>query len=366
MIEKITLPNGVRILYEQVPSVRSCALGVWVESGSRHEPEELGGISHYIEHMLFKGTESRTAAQLATAFDAIGGQVNAFTTKENTCYYARVLDTHIQEAADLLCDMYFHSRFGQQETDLERGVILEEIGMYEDTPDDLVIERLSSAIYKGSSLGRPILGTRETLEKIQGDTLRDYCSSRYSAANTVVSVAGSFTMNDIEQIARRFEKMPGGEPLTAPQAVYQPSFTIKTKDIEQNHLCLAFPGIAAGSPERYRMQVLSNILGGGMSSRLFQRVREQKGLCYTIYSFSSAHRDTGYFGIYTALGRSTEMQALELIGQEVRAFAQEGPTEEEVRRSVEQLKSSALMSESVQISRPGPRRPLSVSAFLRS
>lgn len=344
MIEKITLPNGVRILYEQVPSVRSCALGVWVESGSRHEPEELGGISHYIEHMLFKGTESRTAAQLATAFDAIGGQVNAFTTKENTCYYARVLDTHIQEAADLLCDMYFHSRFGQQETDLERGVILEEIGMYEDTPDDLVIERLSSAIYKGSSLGRPILGTRETLEKIQGTTLRDYCSSRYSAANTVVSVAGSFTMNDIEQIARRFEKMPGGEPLTAPQAVYQPSFTTKTKDIEQNHLCLAFPGIAAGSPDRYRMQVLSNILGGGMSSRLFQRVREQRGLCYTIYSFSSAHRDTGYFGIYTALGRSTEMQALELIGQEVRAFAQEGPTEEEVQRSVEQLKSSALMS----------------------
>ena len=162
MIEKITLPNGVRILYEQVPSVRSCALGVWVESGSRHEPEELGGISHYIEHMLFKGTESRTAAQLATAFDAIGGQVNAFTTKENTCYYARVLDTHIQEAADLLCDMYFHSRFGQQETDLERGVILEEIGMYEDTPDDLVIERLSSAIYKGSSLGPPWRRSRGT------------------------------------------------------------------------------------------------------------------------------------------------------------------------------------------------------------
>ena len=138
MIEKMTLKNGVRILYEQAPSVRSCSLGLWVESGSRHEPAQLNGISHFIEHMLFKGTESRTAAQLAEGFDAIGGQVNAFTTKENTCFYARTLDTHIQEAADLLCDMYFHSRFGQQETDLERGVILEEIGMYEDTPDDQI------------------------------------------------------------------------------------------------------------------------------------------------------------------------------------------------------------------------------------
>lgn len=343
MIEKMTLPNGVRILYEHVPSVRSCAIGLWVESGSRHEPPELCGISHYIEHMLFKGTKTRTAAQLATAFDAIGGQVNAFTTKENTCFYARTLDTHLQEAADLLCDMFFHSRFGEEETDLERGVILEEIGMYEDTPDDLVVERLASSIYRGSSLGRPILGTKETLEHIHGSTLGDYCRSHYTPGNTVVSVAGSFTPGDIEQIAARFAGMAGGGPLERQPADYQPAFTVKTKDIEQNHLCVCFPGIANGSDKRYNMQVMSNILGGGMSSRLFQKVREDSGLCYTIYSFSAAHTATGYFGIYTALGRPTERQALELIRDEVKRFALEGPTDEEVRRSVEQLKSGALM-----------------------
>lgn len=344
MIEKLTLQNGVRILYEQAPSVRSCALGLWVESGSRHEPAQLNGISHFIEHMLFKGTESRSAAQLAQAFDAIGGQVNAFTTKENTCFYVRTLDSHIQEAADLLCDMYFHSRFGQQETDLERGVILEEIGMYEDTPDDLVVERLSSAIYAGSSLGRPILGTRETLEGIQGQTLADYVSQRYVPANTLVSVAGSFTPADIENIAARFEAMPKGTPPESQPAVYIPAFTLKEKDIEQNHLCVAFPGAPAGSEDRYLMQTMSNILGGGMSSRLFQRVREESGLCYAVYSFSSAYQDAGYFGIYTALGRQTEMQALSLIRQEIRRFVEQGPDEEEVTRSVEQLKSSALMS----------------------
>ena len=344
MIEKMTLKHGVRILYEQAPSVRSCSLGLWVESGSRHEPAQLNGISHFIEHMLFKGTESRTAAQLAEGFDAIGGQVNAFTTKENTCFYARTLDTHIQEAADLLCDMYFHSRFGQQETDLERGVILEEIGMYEDTPDDLVVERLSSAIYSGCPLGRPILGTKETLEDIQGQTLADYVARCYTPANTLISVAGSFAPTDIEKIAARFEGMPAGQPPAAQPAVYAPALTLKEKDIEQNHLCIAFPGIVAGSEDRYRMQAMSNILGGGMSSRLFQRVREESGLCYSIYSFSSSYLDSGYFGVYTALGRQTEMQALSLIRQELARFVEQGPDQQEVARTVEQLKSSALMS----------------------
>ena len=171
MVNKIVLPNGVRLVHEKMPGMRSCTLGLWVESGARHEPEALCGISHYIEHMLFKGTESHTAAELAAAFDAIGGQVNAFTTKEHTCYYCRTLDTHLQQAAGLLCDMFFHSSFAEKEMNLERQVIIEEIGMYEDTPEDLVSELLTGAIYDGYALGRPILGTPQTLKSMTGQTL---------------------------------------------------------------------------------------------------------------------------------------------------------------------------------------------------
>lgn len=343
MIKIINLNNGVRIVAENVPSVRSCAIGLWAESGTRHEPKELGGISHFIEHMLFKGTPTRTAAELAAAFDAIGGQVNAFTTKENTCYYARTLDTHLLEAADLLCDMFFNSTFGEAETNLERGVILEEIGMYEDTPEDLVTERLATEIYRNSTLGLPVLGTKETLEKIDGATLRAYQKSHYVPKNTVVSIAGSFSQENLDTICKKFEAMQGSEALEYGKASYNTSFALKKKEIEQNHLCMAFPGISCGSEERYLMQVMSNILGGGMSSRLFQKVREDSGLCYTLYSFSAAHLDTGYFGIYTALGKQTEMQAIKLIHSEIEKFVAEGPSDEEVSRSKEQLKSSALM-----------------------
>lgn len=343
MIKLSTLSNGVRVITEHVPSVRSCAIGLWVESGTRNEPPELGGISHFIEHMLFKGTKTRTAAELAASFDAIGGQVNAFTTKENTCYYARTLDTHLLEAADLLCDMFFNSAFGEEETNLERGVINEEIGMYEDTPDDLVTELLSSEIYKNSTLGNPVLGTKETLAAITGETLREYQKSHYLPKNTVISIAGSFSVEDVEKITARFEQMTSEKTIDFGAATYNKSFVLKKKEIEQNHLCMAFPGIKNGSEDRYLMQVMSNILGGGMSSRLFQKVREESGLCYSLYSFSAAHLDTGYFGIYTALGKPTQMQALKLIHSEIERFVQDGPTEDEVARSKEQLKSSVLM-----------------------
>lgn len=343
MIKLSTLSNGVRVITEHVPSVRSCAIGLWVESGTRNEPPELGGISHFIEHMLFKGTKTRTAAELASSFDAIGGQVNAFTTKENTCYYARTLDTHLLEAADLLCDMFFNSAFGEEETNLERGVINEEIGMYEDTPDDLVTELLASEIYKNSTLGNPVLGTKETLAKITGETLREYQKSHYLPKNTVISIAGSFAAEDIEKMTARFEQMTSEKTIDFGGATYNKSFVLKKKEIEQNHLCVAFPGIKSGSDERYLMQVMSNILGGGMSSRLFQKVREERGLCYSLYSFSAAHLDTGYFGVYTALGKPTQMQALKLIHSEIERFVKDGPTDDEVSRSKEQLKSSVLM-----------------------
>jgi len=351
MVEKMVLKNGVRIVSEHLPHLRSCAIGIWVESGSRHEPEELCGISHFIEHMMFKGTETYTAAQLAEEFDAIGGQVNAFTTKENTCYYARTLDTHFKKAADLLCDMYFNSTFSQKEADLERGVILEEIGMYEDTPEDLCNELLAQKIYDGYSLARPILGTKESLSRIGGKELMQYCRSNYAPQNTLVSICGSFSPEDLQYFADKLGAMPAGQPPRMPEAAYQPGIILKKKDIEQNHLLVAFPGIPLGSDDRFTMQALNNILGAGMSSRLFQKVREQSGLCYSIYSFASLYAGTGFFSVYTALGKDTEQQALEHIRDEINRFKQGGVTAVELQRTKEQLKANVLMGLENTISR---------------
>lgn len=344
MVEKITLQNGIRVLQEPLKHVRSCALGVWAENGSCHEPEALGGISHFIEHMLFKGTESRTASDLAQAFDAIGGQVNAFTTKEHTCYYARTLDTHVAEAGRLLWDMYAHSAFRPEDVDLERGVILEEIGMYEDTPEDLVSEILSAAIYPDQALGRPILGTPESLKAIGAPQLTDYCRSRYAGKNTILSISGSYSQSDLEAICQAFSQLPAGEPVELPAARYQKAAAVKKKDIEQNHLLLAFPGLQADHPQRYALAALNNILGAGMSSRLFQRVRERSGLCYSIYSYTSLYENAGLLGVYVALSRDTQKAALTMIREELDRFCQDGVTQEELSRTKEQLKTSLLMS----------------------
>ena len=344
MVEKMILDNGVRVLHEKLEHVRSCALGVWVENGSCHEPDELAGISHYIEHMMFKGTETRTAAELAQAFDAIGGQVNAFTTKEHTCYYARTLDTHVQQAAELLCDMVLHSAFRPEDVNLERGVILEEIGMYEDTPEDLVSEILSAAVYPSQPLGRPILGTQGTLQHIDSQTLKDYCKKQYVGRNTIISLCGSFSDADLKAVCDAFATLPAGAPADMPQATYRKAAVVKKKDIEQNHLLLVFPGLYANHPDRYVLAVLNNVLGAGMSSRLFQRVREQSGLCYSIYSFTSLYQNTGVLGIYVAQGRDTQEDALRMIREELERFKTDGITAEELSRTKEQLKTTLLMS----------------------
>ena len=343
MYEKITLPNGVRILTERIPYVRSAALGVWVGSGSRHERPGENGAAHFIEHMAFKGTARRTAAALAEEMDAIGGQVNAFTTKENTCFYARVLDTHLPQAADMLCDMLFCSKFDDADVDTERGVILEEIGMYEDNPEDLCAEQLAAAVYKGSSLSRPILGRRATLEKMDGAFLKGYMAAHYLPGDLVVALVGSFTGRDVEELKGRFGGLSGGALPPVKPAVYHPSLTRKKKATEQNHLTLAFPGLPYGDERRFALQLLSSLLGGGMSSRLWQEVREKRGLCYSIYSYGAGHAETGLFAIYTALGRETEGEALRTIVREVRRFADEGVTQAELDRAREQSKANVLM-----------------------
>ncbi len=343
MYEKITLPNGVRILTEAVPGVRSAALGLWVGTGSRQEKPGENGAAHFIEHMVFKGTERRTAAALAEEMDAVGGQINAFTTKENTCFYARVLDSHLSQATDILCDMFFSSRFDEADVNTERGVILEEIGMYEDNPEDVCSERLAAAVYKGSALARPILGRRATLEGMTGASLKAYMAEHYLAGDIVVALAGSFTPAHVEELKERFGALRPGKCPAGKAASYTSAITVKKKAIEQNHLTLAFPGLPYGDPDRFTLQLLTSVLGGGMSSRLWQEVRERRGLCYSVYAYGAGHADTGLFAIYTALGKETEGAALDTIAATVREFTAHGVTQAELDRAREQSKANVLM-----------------------
>ncbi len=343
MVQIETLPNGVRLVTEHIQTVRSAALGIWVGGGSREEEGAESGAAHFIEHMLFKGTARRTAQDIARETDAIGGQMNAFTTKECTCFYGRVLDDHLPQALDILYDMVYHSSFTQEAVETERGVILEEIDMYEDTPDDLCAEKLAAQVFQGSPLARPILGAKETLEGMTGDFLRDYHRRHYEGHNTVVALAGSFAPAILDDLRQRFSRLPAGQPRPLVPAAYTPGFVATAKPIEQNHLTLAFPGLDYNSPRRFALQLLSSILGGGVSSRLFQTVREQQGLCYSIYSYGAGHADTGLFCLYTALNRDTEAKALATIRQVVDQLRQEGPTQEELTRAREQSKANVMM-----------------------
>lgn len=343
MVQIETLPNGVRLVTEHINTVRSAALGIWVGGGSREESDAESGAAHFIEHMLFKGTARRSAQDIARETDAIGGQMNAFTTKECTCFYGRVLDDHLDQALDILFDMVYHSSFTQEAVETERGVIFEEIDMYEDTPDDLCAEKLAAQVFQGNPLARPILGAKDTLATMTGESLRDYHRRHYQGHNTVVALAGSFSPKILDDLRRRFAVLPAGSPRPLTPAVYTPGFVATAKPIEQNHLTLAFPGLDYNSPRRFALQLLSSILGGGVSSRLFQTVREQQGLCYSVYSYGAGHADTGLFCIYTALNRETETKALATIRQVVDQLRREGPTDEELSRAREQSKANVMM-----------------------
>jgi len=343
MYEKRTLPNGVRIVSEWLDTVRTVSVGIWVKNGSRYESPEVNGISHFIEHMIFKGTEKRSARHIAIALDALGGQSNAFTDKEYTCYYIKVLDSRLQTAVSILADIFLHSAFAPPDIELERGVVLEEIGMYEDSPEDVAIDQLIEGCYAGSALGKPILGTPDTLATFTTDTLHSYMRTHYHPADTVIAVSGHFDEEDLDYIASLFAPMPGSGRNMLTPATYQPYWLFREKDIEQNHLCLSFPGVSVLSSERYAVNLLHSILGGGMSSRLFQAIREQNGLCYSIYTFPTMHLDTGLLSVYVGLNPETEQRALELILQELRTFCAEGPTPDEMSRSREQVRTSLLM-----------------------
>ena len=304
--------------------------------------------------MLFKGTAQHSASELAERMDAIGGQVNAYTTKEHTCFYARSLDKHLDISLDILSDMLFHSRFDQGDVETERGVVLEEIGMYEDSPEDLVAERLAAAVYKGSPLARPILGTQATLTPMTGEWLAQWQREHYRPGALVAALAGSFTQGQVDRLKdclaqlELSELAPGHVP-SCKGARYRPAITVRRKPTEQNHLILAFPSLTYLDERRPQLLLLNALLGGGCSSRLFQELREKRGLCYTVYSYVSDHADAGFLGVYAALNREQEGQALDAKRDLVCELADPGPSQEELDRVREQAKANLLMgSESIQ------------------
>ena len=342
-MELITLKNGLRLALEPVPAVRSASAGIWVANGSRCEASDENGISHFIEHMLFKGTTLRTAGQIASEMDRYGGQVNAFTSKEYTAFYLRTLDRHLTDALEVLCDMFFNSTFLDRDIEIEKTVIYEEIDMYEDSPEDLVCENLAQSVYTGSPLGFPIIGSRETLSPMTGTQLHNYMKRHYVPENIVVAIAGSYSDAAIARITELFESIPVSPAPQVVPAVYTRAESAVAKPIEQNHICLGFPGLCHHDADRYALQVFQSILGGGMSSRLFQRVREDAGLCYSIYSYTSAHADTGMLSIYCGLSRDAQEHAMTLIREEITRLLHDGPTPEELDRTRGQIEANLLM-----------------------
>lgn len=347
MIMERTMGNGIRVMMEQMQGVRSVALGVWVNAGSVRESKAEAGASHFIEHMVFKGTERRSAADIAAEMDNVGGTLNAFTSKECTCFYAKVLDEHLSIAADVLADLVFHSTFDAEELEKERRVVLEEILMTEDSPEDVSAETAGALFFQGDPLALPILGTKESIGAMSRETLLSYKQAHYVPKNIVIACAGSFSPDKLMELLERHFSIPES-PLSAGPFVqgYPGGRRVQfvKKDIEQIHLTLALPGFARDSEGQYPLAVLSNIIGGSMSSRLFQRIREERGLAYTVYSYPLFYANTGAFALYAGTGEQQAAEVVRLMRKELAEIRENGVTEEEFLRCREQLKGSYLLS----------------------
>jgi len=345
-VNRYTLQNGLRIVVEPIPTARSVSFGIWVRTGSRDETPEISGISHLIEHMLFKGTAKRSAKDIADLFDGIGGNVNAFTSKEYTCYYAKVLDQHLPIAVEALADMFFESQFDAGELAKEKNVILEEIAMYEDTPDDKVHDEASRAAFGDHPLAYSILGLEDRLRAMQPDDLRGYMSRQYRTDNTVIAIAGHVDERKLPELLERhfgrFDRSGGGTAPVPP--VFRSDYIYHRKQTEQHHLCLSFPGCPIGDPKLYAMVLLNNALGGGMSSRLFQEIREKRGLAYSVYSYHTSYADSGIFTIYAGTAPKQTKEVLDVTLELLGDLADRGLTEAELRRGKEQLKGSLILS----------------------
>lgn len=345
MFQYSVLDNGIRVVTETIPHVYSVSIGFWFRVGSAYEPAEYSGASHFIEHMLFKGTANRSAREIAELIDSTGGEVNAFTGREYTCYYARVFRKHLPIAIDLLTDMLLNPCFDEGELQKERGVIIQEIKMYKDTPEELVHELLVNYLFEGHGLGQSILGTEESVRAFDSDRLQRFKEDNYTPANLVVGVAGNVEHGEVVQLLEEYfsqwtTKHQKTE-LTKPG--YHHFMAYKEKDLEQLHLCLAVPGLTRYSSLRYPMYVLDTVLGGGNSSRLFQKLREEQGLAYSTYSFHSSYAHAGLFGVYAGIDADSLEQTLELIQEEIHQLMKHPISQLELDRAKEQLKGNLML-----------------------
>ncbi len=346
MVVREVLDYGLRLITETMPHVRSVTIGVWLMRGSRHETDERSGIAHFVEHMLFKGTDTRTAEDIAQAIDSIGGQLDAFTAKEYASYYIKVLDEHLPLAVDLLADIVLRPSFAGDELEREKKVILEEIKMVEDTPDDLVHELFTQHFWEGHPLARPILGSPETVEGFTSESLREYFREAYVAPNMIISAAGNLDHARLRDlVVRAFESLPeaGESPGdTAPQV--SPQVITRTKELEQSHVCLGTNSYPQSHDDRYVSYILNTVLGGSMSSRLFQNVREKRGLAYAVFSGLSAYRDAGNITIYAGCANEAVSQVIDLCVEELRGLKRLPVGDPELRRAKDHLKGSLMLS----------------------
>jgi len=345
---KSTLPSGITLLSEAMPDRHSLALGVWVRSGARDEPSAQLGITHFIEHMVFKGTEGRDARAIAQSLESLGGSLDAFTAREEVCYYARALSEHLTQVVDVLSDIVCRSRFAPAEVDKEKSVVREEIFSCEDNPEDKINEMLSGQVWSGHALGQPILGTVETVDGLGPDVLRAYHAGRHRADRLVIVATGAIEHHRVTDEIERHFAPPQGEVLALSEAPppFQPTLHHEVRaDLQQLHLALGTRGVAYPDAERYPIIVLATLLGGGMSSRLFQSVREDAGLAYSVFSTADFHRNAGLLSIQLGVSPERGREALKLVRAELAKLCETGPSEDEVESARSQLKGGILMGQ---------------------
>ena len=346
MYKKTTLAGGLRVLTESMPAVRSASIGIWADVGSSLERREQRGISHVVEHMLFKGTQRRSAREIAETMDGVGGSLNAFTDKETTCYYAKVIDRHVPLAMDVLSDMFLHSVFDPQELAKEQKVILEEIKMYDDSPDELIHDLFLQTMWSGSHLGEPTIGFVDTVNRVTPADLRAHMKRYYAPNSVIVAAAGNVEHERfVELVAECFAQFKGTSPLLEPDAPQTtPSALVRQKDSEQAYVVLGSRGLDVRDERRFALAVLDTVLGGGMSSRLFQEIREKRGLVYTVYSFQAAYRAAGLFGIYAGTSPENVQPCIDVIAEQLAALRNVEINENELHLAKEHIKGNLTLS----------------------
>jgi predicted Zn-dependent peptidase len=346
MIKKTVLNNGIRIISEKIPHSYSVTIGIWVANGSRHEKRETNGVAHFIEHLLFKGTKRRSALDISREIDSVGGILNAFTSREFVCYYTKVLDKFLPKAVDLLSDIFLDSQFDNDEIEKERKVILQEISMQEDTPDDYIHDLFSQNLWRGHPLGMPIIGNEESVGKLDRNFLIGYMNDYYRADDIIIAAAGNVDHRDLLHLFSDLcNSVPSGSgKKTTRLPRYKKNVSLVEKDLEQVHLCLGLKSLPQDHERRYEAYIMNTILGGGMSSRLFQEVREKKGLAYSIYSYLASHSDSGSLAVYAGTSHERLVELIDITMREFKRLKKKAITRIELDSAKEQLKGNILLS----------------------